>query len=159
MIIFSTVRGARGSDARDGRRAETRTRGRGIGFLADVRRMNVALTRAKRALWIVGRCDVLRNGSEGWARLVDDAERRDAVARDADSGALFDAVVPFETQARALRRLGGDARALGSRGATGDRTRDAFVGRWSAATVDSDGTGGVSRARSASDVYGDLDET
>ena len=159
VIIFSTVRGARGSEARDGRRAETRARGRGIGFLADVRRMNVALTRAKRALWIVGQRDVLRNGSEGWARLVDDAERRDAVACDADSAALFDAVVPFETQARALRRLGGDARALGSRGATGDRTRDAFVGRWSAATVDSDGTGGVSRARSASDMYGDLDET
>lgn len=40
VIVFSCVRGA--SDQR------------GVGFLRDVRRMNVAITRAKKALWIVG---------------------------------------------------------------------------------------------------------
>lgn len=40
VIVFSCVRGA--SDQR------------GVGFLRDVRRMNVGITRAKKALWVVG---------------------------------------------------------------------------------------------------------
>ena len=45
VIIFSTVRGSG-----DG----------GIGFLSDIRRLNVAITRAKKALYIVGRVGKLR---------------------------------------------------------------------------------------------------
>ena len=124
-----------------------------------MRRVNVALTRAKRALWIVGKCDVLRNGSEVWGRLVEDAARRGAVARDADSFAMFDAVVRRETQARALRALGGGG-ANGFDPAAGDRTRDAFgTTGWSRAAESSHGAGGTSRARTANDVYGDLDDT
>lgn len=155
VIIFSTVRGSRSGNV--GTRGGAG--GGGIGFLADVRRVNVALTRAKRALWIVGKCDVLRNGSEVWGRLVEDAARRGAVARDADSFAMFDAVVRRETQARALRALGGGG-ANGFDPAAGDRTRDAFgTTGWSRAAESSHGAGGTSRARTANDVYGDLDDT
>ena len=150
VIIFSTVRGSRGGSSlkRGG------GGGGSIGFLADVRRVNVALTRAKRALWIVGKCDVLRNGSEVWGRLVEDAERRGAVARDADSFAMFDAIVRRETQARALRALGGGE-------IEPVRTRDAFgTTGWGRAAESSHGAaGGTSRARTANDVYGDLDDT
>jgi len=55
VIIVSTVRGGGNSG--------------GVGFLADVRRMNVALTRAKRSLWVVGQVDALRR-SEMWRQLV-----------------------------------------------------------------------------------------
>lgn len=50
VVIFSCVR------------AKSRAEGDspGVGFLADVRRMNVALTRARRALWIVGHSDTLK---------------------------------------------------------------------------------------------------
>ena len=46
VLIFSTVRATGG----------------GIGFVADVRRMNVALTRAKLSLWIVGNRQTLGGG-------------------------------------------------------------------------------------------------
>ena len=46
MVIFSCVR-AHG-------------RGAGVGFLADVRRMNVGLTRARHALWILGHSSTLQ---------------------------------------------------------------------------------------------------
>ena len=160
VIIFSTVRGSKSGAGVGGAR---RGGSSSIGFLADVRRMNVALTRAKRALWIVGKCDVLRHGSEVWGRLVDDAERRDAVARDADSFTMFDSVVPKETQLSALRRLGGDVRVPAGalrRGAdvtAGDRTRDAFATGWGRA-VDASREGGASRAHAANDMYGDLDD-
>lgn len=46
VILFSCVR--------DGASA------RGVGFLADERRLNVAITRARRALWIIGNVNHLR---------------------------------------------------------------------------------------------------
>ncbi len=41
-----------------------------LGFVADVRRLNVALTRAKRALWVVGDVDTLRQ-SPAWRGFVE----------------------------------------------------------------------------------------
>lgn len=47
----------------------------GVGFLSDYRRVNVALTRAKHSLWIVGDCDTLYSDVV-WRNLIDDASNR-----------------------------------------------------------------------------------
>ncbi|CUM48614.1 uncharacterized protein AC631_04849 [Debaryomyces fabryi] len=50
-----------------------------VGFLSDIRRMNVALTRACTSLWILGnKKSLLRNNV--WKRLLDDAAERDAIS-------------------------------------------------------------------------------
>ncbi len=65
IVIFSAVRAA-GS--------------RGIGFLSDVRRMNVALTRAKNFLFVIARCkSIIVNPY--WKDLVDHADETNAVVR------------------------------------------------------------------------------
>eukprot|EP00854_Cymbomonas_tetramitiformis_P001457 gene1457-2079_t len=48
-----------------------RTAGNGaIGFLSDIRRMNVGLTRARKALWVLGNVSALR-GNPAWAALIE----------------------------------------------------------------------------------------
>ena len=47
-----------------------------IGFLQDIRRMNVGLTRAKSSLWVLGNSQSLMRG-EYWKKLVVDAQERD----------------------------------------------------------------------------------
>lgn len=46
-----------------------------IGFLDDIRRMNVGITRAKCSLWVLGNSQSLMNG-EFWAKLIRDAKDR-----------------------------------------------------------------------------------
>lgn len=61
VIVFSCVR-----------TASTR----GIGFVRDVRRMNVGLTRAQSTLIILGSAQALSQGSSDWADLIEDANSR-----------------------------------------------------------------------------------
>ena len=60
VIIFSCVRASPAG---------------GIGFLQDIRRMNVGLTRAKSSLWVLGNSQSLVRG-EFWKKLVVDAKNR-----------------------------------------------------------------------------------
>ncbi|KAL3787772.1 hypothetical protein HJC23_009823 [Cyclotella cryptica] len=63
IVIFSCVRAA-GS--------------KGIGFLSDVRRMNVALTRAKNFLFVIARCSSIMVNPY-WRDLVEHARETDAI--------------------------------------------------------------------------------
>ena len=66
IIIASTVRAAEGS----------------IGFLADIRRMNVMLTRARTNMWIVGHRSTLTNNSASpWALLVSHIDKQNCVVK------------------------------------------------------------------------------
>ncbi|KAI9368140.1 SEN1 N terminal-domain-containing protein [Aspergillus egyptiacus] len=77
MIDFNTT------DAFQGRESEViifscvRASNKGIGFLSDIRRMNVGLTRAKSSLWVLGNSQSLVQG-EFWNSLIKDARRRNA---------------------------------------------------------------------------------
>ncbi|XP_024316714.1 uncharacterized protein LOC100831140 isoform X2 [Brachypodium distachyon] len=61
IILISTVR-----SNKDGK----------IGFLSDAGRINVALTRAKHCLWILGNGATLLASNSIWAELVNDSKRR-----------------------------------------------------------------------------------
>ena len=75
VIIVSCVRQRRGGG---GGRGKVR---KGIGFVSDIRRMNVALTRGKWAMWVCGDVEVLSEGSVEWKALVEDARSRGLVKR------------------------------------------------------------------------------
>jgi senataxin len=68
VIIFSCVRTSRGS-----RNA--------LGHVDDVQRMNVGLTRARHALWVVGHRGAL-SASPHWAKLIEHARGSDRLIRD-----------------------------------------------------------------------------
>ncbi|KAI3786251.1 hypothetical protein L1987_45386 [Smallanthus sonchifolius] len=70
ILVVSTVRASSG--------ATEVNSSRGIGFVADVRRMNVALTRAKHSLWILGNVRTLQT-NKNWGALVNDAKDRSLV--------------------------------------------------------------------------------
>lgn len=86
IVIFSAVRAA-GS--------------RGIGFLSDVRRMNVALTRAKYFLFIIARCESIVVNPY-WSDLVQHARETNAVVRvpmiGSGSGASFSQLASWKLE-------------------------------------------------------------
>lgn len=67
VVIFSCVRAQPGAVSNGG--------GARVGFLADVRRMNVGLTRARRALWVVCHASTLQR-SDAWRPLLEEASNR-----------------------------------------------------------------------------------
>ncbi|MFS7974709.1 putative P-loop containing nucleoside triphosphate hydrolase, DNA2/NAM7 helicase, helicase [Helianthus anomalus] len=71
VLVVSTVRASSSGTS------ETNSNG-GIGFVADVRRMNVALTRAKHSLWVLGNVRTLQR-NKNWGALVKDAKDRNIV--------------------------------------------------------------------------------
>ena len=73
IIIFSCVRTGEGTNI-----AMTGFLAGGIGFLNDARRMNVALTRSKCSLYILGKSSALINNSL-WRSLILDARSRNVL--------------------------------------------------------------------------------
>lgn len=80
-IDFNTVDGFQGQEKEIIIMSCVRASANGsIGFLSDIRRMNVALTRACTTLWILGNKNSLAR-DEVWKRLIEDAEKRIAVTK------------------------------------------------------------------------------
>uniref|UniRef100_A0A0E0M2X1 Uncharacterized protein n=1 Tax=Oryza punctata TaxID=4537 RepID=A0A0E0M2X1_ORYPU len=87
ILVLSTVRASNSSDSRH-HTGEARS----IGFVADVRRMNVALTRARFSLWIVGNAKTLQTNSH-WASLLQNAKQRNLfISVNKPYGSLFEKV-------------------------------------------------------------------
>ncbi|BDA50111.1 probable helicase SEN1 at C-terminar half [Coccomyxa sp. Obi] len=102
VVIFSCVRARTGDSG-------------GVGFLADGRRMNVALTRARQSLWILGHVSTLRRCAP-WAALIEHV---------ASQGCLFTARGPFEQLLSATREeLTADLALLPSSRHTKEKRRD-----------------------------------
>jgi len=81
IIILSCVR-SHSRSMRDGQRTGS------IGFLNDYRRVNVAITRAKRSLWIVGNAEVLQ-ASELWRKLIQHMDHQRVLRRGEEFRDLF----------------------------------------------------------------------
>ena len=82
VIIFSSVRSRPAGG------------GGGHSFVADFRRVNVALTRAREALWLVTSRAALAPASPAWARLFEDVERRGLLIRVPRGGRAPPALAP-----------------------------------------------------------------
>ena len=85
-----------------------------LGFLQDFRRVNVALTRARESLWIVGNCNFLAKDAV-WKGMLDSAADRKLIAAPHD----FDRLAPPPTSTRGHHHNnghGGNKRKRGRRG-------------------------------------------
>ncbi len=92
IIIFSCVR------AHDNISSGSGDNKGGIGFLQDIRRMNVGLTRAKFSLWIVGREASLRS-SPPWSSFLDHCHDVHSVVQASRSDDLIEGLVPLVSYA------------------------------------------------------------
>lgn len=120
-MIFSCVR-APDKPAPQGPHGERS----GVGFLDDWRRLNVAITRAKYAMWIVGHAGFLRQSVE-WKELINDSRQRGAFV-DRASG------ISASADSRSGRGKEEESRTSTSNpaespAATGGATDDGFAGK------------------------------
>lgn len=80
-IDFNTVDGFQGQEKEIIIMSCVRASSTGsVGFLSDIRRMNVALTRARTTLWVLGNKDSLKR-DKVWRKLINDAESRLCVTK------------------------------------------------------------------------------
>lgn len=75
LIDFNTVDGFQGQEKDVIIFSCVRAQGGGVGFLSDVRRLNVAITRAKSSMWILGNSSILTRNAV-WKNLIVDAQNR-----------------------------------------------------------------------------------
>jgi hypothetical protein len=88
VVILSLVRGSnRGPPAQQAAAADDGSFRAGVGFLSDVRRMNVAITRARLSCLILGRVDTLQQ-DVAWSALVADAAARGCLFKVPDVEAI-----------------------------------------------------------------------
>lgn len=90
IIIYSCVRTSGGGGSGKRRRGDSNnnsgsSHGKLDAFWADERRMNVAITRAKSSLWIVGNSQLLEQ-SRAWRALIRTAKDSDKYIRNTDAG-------------------------------------------------------------------------
>lgn len=78
VIDFNTIDGFQGQEKEI--IIISLVRANGVGFLNDIRRMNVGLTRARTTLWILGSTESL-SSSRVWKDLIDNAESRNLVTK------------------------------------------------------------------------------
>lgn len=81
IVIFSCVRAPNETGPSAGTEAEGASSlisDRGIGFLREWQRLNVAITRAKYAMWIVGHVETLQQDPE-WSQLIEFSMRRNYI--------------------------------------------------------------------------------
>ncbi|XP_044967802.1 uncharacterized protein LOC123427749 [Hordeum vulgare subsp. vulgare] len=76
-----------------------------VGFLADNQRTNVALTRAKHCLWIVGNAHTLYKSGTVWTDLVSDAQRRKCVFNATNDASLCKLVLQVKQDLDELEDL------------------------------------------------------
>ncbi|KAJ1675825.1 DEAD-box type RNA helicase [Spiromyces aspiralis] len=75
VIDFNTIDGFQGQEKDIIIFSCVRAGGSGVGFLADTRRMNVGLTRARKSLFVLGNSKFL-NTHPLWRQLIEDSARR-----------------------------------------------------------------------------------
>ena len=86
VVIVSAVRSSRGGGSGSGSSDGRRNSNFSLGFVADERRANVALTRARSSLLVVCNAPALAAGDETWRQLIEHARSK---------GCLFRAEPPF----------------------------------------------------------------